>query len=96
MRKTASLLEAAKEADADGEYGASRWVQHQTLTHSRLSELIAILDNPRVPEGALIRLTHVEQASRLQHAVKARAALEKKSDEHRLLKWIVVEEGATE
>jgi hypothetical protein len=54
------------------------------------------LDNPRVPEGALIRLTHVEQASRLQHAVKARAALEKKSDEPRLLKWIVVEEGATE
>ncbi|MEQ6475307.1 integrase [Comamonas sp. wu1-DMT] len=94
--ETASLLEAAKEADADGEYGASRWVQHQTLTHSRLSELIAILDNPRVPEGALIRLTHVEQASRLQHAVKARAALENKSDEPRLLKWIVVEEGATE
>lgn len=93
-KETAGFLAEAKAAETDGLYGASRWVEHQQLTHDRLTELIAILDNPQVPRGALIRLTHIKPASRLQHAVEARKALGNVDEEPLLLRW-TVDEGET-
>lgn len=89
--ETAELLAEAKSAEADELYGASRWVEHQQLTYDRLTELIAILDNPQIPRGALIRLTHIKPASRLQHAREARKALENDVEDPPLLRWSVNE-----
>jgi len=93
-RETASLLAQAEAAEVDDYYGASRWVVHQRLTYDRLSELIAILDDPHVPQGAIIRLAHIKPASRLQHAVERRQAIKSQPIEQILLKWTVVENGS--
>jgi len=90
--ETAGLLAEAKAAEAAELYGASRWIEHQQLTYDRLTELIAILDNPQVPRGALIRLTHIKPASRLQYAMEARKALGNDAMEPPLLQWTVDEE----
>lgn len=89
--ETAYLLAEARAAESEKIHSASRWVQHQQLTYDRLSELVAILDDPRVPKGALIRLTHIKPASRLQHAVEARKAIESNVKKQRLLQWTVDE-----
>lgn len=89
LDETASLLVEAEAAEAGGSYGASRWVEHQRLTYSRLSELLAILDDPQVPQGALIRLTHIRPASRLHQAIEARRSLERRDKEPGLMKWEV-------
>jgi hypothetical protein len=92
--ETAHLLAEARAAENEQIYGASRWVQHQQLTYDRLSELVAILDDPKVPNGAVIRLTHIKPASRLQHAVEARKALESNVKEQPVLQWTVDESKA--
>lgn len=89
--ETAHLLREARAAENEQIYGASRWVQHQQLTYERLSELVAILDNPNVPKGAVIRLTHIKPASRLRHAVEARKALGIDVKEQNLLQWTIDE-----
>jgi len=91
-RETKVLLEEAKAADADGFYGASRWVRHQRLTLERLTQLVEILDNPKVPRGAIIRLAHIQPASRLQQAADARKALPNHESDVPQLAWRV-EEG---
>lgn len=93
---TASLLDEAKAANDDGVCGAQQWVKHQDTTYRRLTELIAILDDPQVPVGALIRLTQIKPASRIQHAVEARKALGN-DDEVPLLQWTwtIEKEGTT-
>ena len=89
--ETEHLLREARAAENEQIYGASRWVQHQQLTYERLSELVAILDNPNVPKGAVIRLTHIKPASRLRHAVEARKALGIDVKEQNLLQWTIDE-----
>jgi hypothetical protein len=89
--ETTALLLEAQAADADGSYGASRWMQHQQLTLERLSQLVGILDDPHVPRGAVIRLAHVKPASRLQQAVEARKALPNQQADVPKLSWRVDE-----
>lgn len=38
------------------EYGADTWVKHQTDTLQRVNDLLSILEDPSVPDGARIRL----------------------------------------
>jgi hypothetical protein len=68
--ETRTLLEEARSATVEQVYGANRWVEHQSKTLARLEQLCGILDDPSVPEGAVIRLAPTEQASRLQQAVR--------------------------
>ena len=56
LEEALGLLERAESADADGNYGADRWVVHQRATVERLEQLCAILDDPAVPRGAFITL----------------------------------------
>lgn len=89
--ETSELLAAARAADADGVYGASQWVKHQELTLERVRQLIGILDNPAVPVGAIIQLTHIRPASRLHQAAETRKALGIAADETPQLSWQVVQ-----
>lgn len=54
--ETEFLLEQAREALSEEEYGADTWVKHQTVTLERVNALLAILEDPAVPVGARIRL----------------------------------------
>ncbi|KOQ67374.1 integrase [Stenotrophomonas maltophilia] len=95
LAETSSLLAEAEAADAEGIYGASRWVEHQRLALSRLSELVAILDDPQVPPGALIRLTHIRPASRVRQAVDARRLLDQRDKEQVPMEWAIEVRGTT-
>lgn len=50
------LLDAAKQALDDAEYGADAWVSHQTKTLERIKHLLAIYEDLSVANGAQIRL----------------------------------------
>ena len=62
------LLRAAEDASCGGSSGSDRWAEHQRVTVARLEQLCDIMRNPAVPVGAVIRLSHVRPASRLQQA----------------------------
>lgn len=68
-QETESLLQKALKALGEEQFGANRWVEHQTLTLKRLNDLCAILDDPDVPIGAVIRPSGVVPASKLQQLV---------------------------
>lgn len=74
--ETCELLAAAKAANDEGDAGADRWVVHQQQTLERLSQLCSILDDPHVPKGAVIQLSGIVPASRLEQAAESRKALE--------------------
>ncbi|WP_233799923.1 integrase [Paraburkholderia sp. HP33-1] len=66
------LLDDAERAAADGDYGAAEWVKHHRAVHSKLAALVAVLDNPLVPVGAVIRSTPEGVASWLERAQETR------------------------
>ena len=70
--ETTALLASAKEALAEDEFGANRWVEHQSLTLQRLDQLCSILDDAKVPDGAIIQPAGVVPASRLEQARQQR------------------------
>jgi hypothetical protein len=70
--ETTALLASAKEALGEGEFGANRWVEHQSMTLQRLDQLCTILDDPKVPDGAIIQPAGVIPASRLEQARQQR------------------------
>lgn len=72
--ETRTLLREAQAAMVDGDMGANRWVEHQSLTLERLDQLCAILDDPSVPAGAVIQLSKLVPASRIAQAEAQRAA----------------------
>lgn len=91
LEETTSLLKAAHAAEIEGLHGASRWVQHQQRTLDRLVQLMNVLGDPRVQQGAVIRLTHVRTASRLQQAAEDRASIPNRPGVLRL-QWRVDEQ----
>jgi hypothetical protein len=54
--ETEYLLNEAREALSDEEYGADNWVAHQKRTLERVNVLLSIIDDPAVPVGARVRL----------------------------------------
>lgn len=54
--ETEYLLEQAREALSDEEYGADNWVKHQAKTLERVNALLSILEDPSVAPGARIHL----------------------------------------
>lgn len=63
---------AAKEALDNGLAGADRWYEYHKNTLGRLKELIEILDNPAVPDGAQIKLRNEKAFSPLRRAVESK------------------------
>ncbi|MDL2313594.1 hypothetical protein LJC36_01280, partial [Desulfovibrio sp. OttesenSCG-928-C14] len=57
LTNTRELLRQSEEAVAEDYAGAGRWVELQSLAVERMEALCAHLDDPRVPEGAVIRVT---------------------------------------
>lgn len=54
--KSERLYSLAKKAMEEGDMGADRWFQYHQKTVTRLRELISILENPKIEDGAQIKL----------------------------------------
>lgn len=73
LRLRQSLVEAREllrqaEQAAGSEYaGADRWLIHHQSTVDRLSQLCEILDDPRIPAGAMVQLAHVSRTQEIHH-----------------------------
>lgn len=65
-QETQVLLAKALEALGEEEFGANRWVEHQTLTLKRLDELCAIFEDSSVAANAIIQPRGIVPASRLE------------------------------
>ncbi|RZL04145.1 MAG: integrase [Rubrivivax sp.] len=66
--ETRMLLEAAEVAFGQGDVGSNRWVQHQRLTFERLKQLCQLLGDSTIPDGAIIKLTGITPATKLQQS----------------------------
>ncbi len=87
IRKRLSEVEqqyqAAMDAMNTGMAGADRWYEHHKNTVVRLRELVGILENPDIEDGALIKLKNDKVfsplsravASKLPHASRAEASM---------------------
>jgi hypothetical protein len=85
-------LEKAREASAQGIYGADRWTQHQQKTLERAEAFISLLESPQTMDGAVIWLSNDQEHSPLKRAIAARSSepaleqpLKPDLDEFRLL-----------
>lgn len=66
---TEDLVDKAKEAISEEELGADKWYQHQTKTLERVKGIIALMENPELPDGSLVR-THGDDFSQLSRVLE--------------------------
>lgn len=52
-----SLMLQAEQASKEQYFGSDRWLDHHKNTVVRLSDLLSIMDDPKVPNGAVIQLS---------------------------------------
>lgn len=67
-----ALKERAEQEIADGTAGADRWYEIQVLTEMRIAELIAILEDPSIEDGAIVRLRNQFEFSPIRRALETR------------------------
>lgn len=60
------LMEKAASAVGDGYSGSDRWLEHHQSTVDRLQQLCAIMDDPAVPNGAVIQLSPPKMPLRIE------------------------------
>jgi hypothetical protein len=65
LEEARKLLRKAEGAVANGYVGGDRWLVHHQSTVERLSQLCSIMDDPRVPPGAVVQLAPPQSADRL-------------------------------
>lgn len=76
LEETKRLLDQAKAALTEEEYGADRWVVHNASIVERLVALTEVLADPAIEDGAIIQLANPEAPSRLREALASRVKLE--------------------
>ena len=64
------LEDMAQAATDEGYSGSDRWLDHHRTTVDRLTQLCSIMDDPAVPEGAIIQLATPTMPSRLDLATE--------------------------
>jgi hypothetical protein len=65
LEEARELLRKATDAVGDGYAGGDRWLVHHQSIVERLSQLFSIIDDPRVPHGAVVQLAPPRVANRL-------------------------------
>lgn len=63
LEEARDLLRRAEGASKDGYYGSDRWLEHHLSTVERMSQLCSIIDDPKVPIGAVIQLSPPKAAA---------------------------------
>lgn len=70
------LLDRARAALSEQDFGADRWCAHHGATVERLEALLKILDDPAVPPGSVVQLGSAQAPSALRRAQEAREVSE--------------------
>lgn len=75
LEKLERILAEARQGESLGECGADKWVNHHVMTIARLKSLLAVMDNPEIADGALIKLRGKDfsQLSRVFHRIGSEA-----------------------
>ena len=81
--QVSQLMERARREIAEGSAGADRWYEIHALTEKRLGSLLAILGDPSIKDGAIIRLNNDQEFSPLRRALDAKAIAGTLKEEHR-------------
>ncbi|ADO10594.1 Transposase B from transposon Tn554 [Pantoea vagans C9-1] len=69
LETTEDLVDKAKGAISEEELRADKWYQHQTKTLERVKGIIALMENPELPDGSLVR-THGDDFSHLSRVLE--------------------------
>ena len=72
--KAQALRKRAELETADGTAGADRWYERQYLNECRARELLDVMRDPTVPNGALVKLRNPNEYSPLRRAIESRGA----------------------
>lgn len=72
-------LHRAMESKKEGFFGADRWAEHHHATVNRLQALVQVLNDPSIPEGALIRMVNPNEHSPIRMAVQERLEIGEES-----------------
>ena len=78
------LMERAQAATSEGYSGSDRWLDHHRTTVDRLAQLCSIMDDPRVPDGAVIQLAAPNMPSRIDRLTE-RGRFQPENEQVRLL-----------
>ncbi|EPC4055530.1 integrase [Vibrio parahaemolyticus] len=71
LEREEHLLRKDKQALDDGVNGAQQWYRRRSVTVGRCKELINMMNDPNIANGALIKLADVEDISLLDRAMDA-------------------------
>lgn len=86
LERTEFLYGRAKEAVDQGDMGADRWYQYHEKTVTRLRELVTIMENPDIEDGAQIKLRGNDFSQLRRVATKkSLEAVENRSDDAAML-----------
>jgi hypothetical protein len=66
------LRDKAAQEIKEGTAGADRWYEIHDLTEKRLRELIGIMENPNIQNGAIIKLRNENEFSPLRRAIETK------------------------
>ena len=72
LEEVRAQFSAAEKAMKDGYAGADRWYEYHKNTLAHLEQLISILENPDVQDGAQIKLRNDKAFSPLRRAVESK------------------------
>jgi hypothetical protein len=86
-------LAAARDAMDKRYIGADRWIEHHEKLSRRLVQLVAIFDDPTVPDGALVKLRDGGDYSHLGRAIKEKLLLDTLEEPDRTLGHLLEIEG---
>lgn len=70
LEEARDLLEQAEQAVGEGYAGSDRWLMHHKSTVERLSQLCSIMDDPKVPLGAVVQLSPPCAAPQVEGSTK--------------------------
>ncbi|WP_319531913.1 integrase [uncultured Cohaesibacter sp.] len=68
-------VEKARSAIKDQAFGADRWLEVHEKSAQRLQELLVIMEDPTIPNGAVIQLANPDEYSPINNAINERKRL---------------------
>lgn len=74
--QTTLLLQQAQKAHEDGDFGADRWVDNHKWKLAHVRAMRIALENPMVPEGAVLRIPDGHDPSPVRRALMDLGAVE--------------------
>ncbi|MDF5688559.1 integrase, partial [Vibrio parahaemolyticus] len=71
LKEEKRLLKMDKKAVDDGVQGARQFYERRKLTTERCEQLLAMMEDPNIEDGSLIKLLNVEDVTQLDRAMDA-------------------------